>query len=149
MAVSKNHDIFAWCAGPNLYVNIGPGVLPRLSKAVLMAYSGKPMYISAWTLWLKGFCKMYFNFFFWKIKKIPVVILETLVEIGSKNVEDIHNQFSVKLLLYQLWNFVDLAARRRTPEFYVALGDYEALCLHMGTWFYILNWRYSTIFWPI
>lgn len=61
-----------------------------------------------------------------------MVISETLDEIVSKSDEGIHNKFSVKLLLYQLWSFVDLAARRRTPEFYAALGSYKALSLHMG-----------------
>lgn len=50
-----------------------------------------------------------------------------------------YSQFSLKLLLYQLWSFVgELAAGRRTPEFYAALGNHEVLLL-MGTWFYVLT----------
>ena len=57
MTVSESQDIFVWCALPNLYVNIGPVVLPRHLRTVLM-YSGKPVYFSVLTLCLKALCKM-------------------------------------------------------------------------------------------
>jgi hypothetical protein len=52
MAVAKSHDIFVWCAGPNLYVNIGSVVFKHLRhlSTAWMAYSGKLMYISAWDI---------------------------------------------------------------------------------------------------
>lgn len=159
LAVSESHDIVVWRAGPNLYVNIGPVVLPRHWRTILRAYSAKPRYISAWTLCSKELCKMYFNMDVLKNQKKRHSDLEnSQVEIGSKNVEMCnYNEFSVKLLLFQLWSFVgESAAGKRTPKFYADLGELRSPLPSVGAWLYIptpeplgVHWRHSAEFWPI
>lgn len=107
MILSKSHDIFVWCAGSNLYVNIGHVALPRHLRTILMTYSEKPVYFSAWTLCLKALCKRYFNMYILKNKKWHSAFGSSLVEVGSENVE-MYNyyQFSVRSLLYQFWSSV-------------------------------------------